>query len=135
MWAKPIRLRDPKWKPRPWLVVSDTAQNATTGKFYALAISTQYVESAPGPNELPLVYNASGKSITKLRKPCAVVCDWMDEFDVSDIESVGGNVPDRDLKAALARHEAATAAPTPDSAAGGTAAGDESPLPPDPPAR
>jgi hypothetical protein len=44
---------------------------------------------------------SSGKSRTGLREPCAVVCTWIEEVLLSNVEDDAGVVPGQVLRAIL----------------------------------
>ena len=100
-----VRLLDPDGrnpKCRPAVVVTPSREIVSTGSVFVVAASTSFSTPLPN-NKVELPWSSTGHSRTRLTKPCVVVCDWVVEIAVENIERVGGVVPPAILAEILRR--------------------------------
>ena len=99
----PIRQGDIVWvaatdprgnvKRRPVVVVSSTPADAADGAFVAVCITTTFPDPPP-PGHVPIPWDPSGRSATRLRRRSAAVPAWLVTAAVGDAEETGGRLPD-----------------------------------------
>jgi hypothetical protein len=83
-------------KRRPFVIVDESA-NPLVG----VAISAEFKPNDPNYVELP--WHAQGRVVTKLKKRCAAVCNWIQTFNESEILEYGGVVPTAIFKQVLTK--------------------------------
>lgn len=80
-------------KIRPMVIGTDRKTIATLGRFTVIVLSTKF--SLPlRPVEIFVPIDDRTRNITKLRKECVAVCNWIEELSVAEIvEDRGGWMP------------------------------------------
>jgi len=73
-------------KRRPFVIIE-----ASADPLVGVAISGQFTAGDPLCVELP--WQAQGRVVTRLRKRCAAVCNWLQSFGEAEILEYGGVVP------------------------------------------
>lgn len=81
-------------KCRPLVILTPDEKIDPAGKIVVAAATTIFDKPLP-ENKVPLPWQHDGHPVTKLRKPCVVVCDWLEVISESEIEGYGGIVPKR----------------------------------------
>lgn len=100
VWAE---LADPQGrnpKIRPAVVLSTNDQITDDGTVDVAAISTELSAALPA-HMVELPWHRDGHPKTKLKRRCAVICDWQVTVAVADIREPAGFVPDDRLKQIL----------------------------------
>ena len=102
LWARSYDPRGANEKCRPFVVLTLTAEIARGEPILAVAISTTLPE--PLTEEyVELPWHPRGLVRTRLKKRCAVCCQWLEELDRNDIEEIRGHVPGGTLKEIIQR--------------------------------
>jgi mRNA-degrading endonuclease toxin of MazEF toxin-antitoxin module len=100
-----VELLDPQGrnrKCRPAVIVTPDADLQPDGTVWVVAISSQ-LDEAPAEALVQLPWHRGGHPRTGLKEPCAAVCAWMEQVNVTDIQGYAGTVPGRQLLDILTR--------------------------------
>jgi mRNA-degrading endonuclease toxin of MazEF toxin-antitoxin module len=92
--------RNPKC--RPAVIITPTAEIQAEGDIVVVAATGTFSKPLPA-NHVELPWKNGGHPVTKLYKPCVVVCDWVCLVRVADVKSFGGMVPKPLLEKILLR--------------------------------
>lgn len=101
VWA---RFDDPQGrnpKCRPAVIVTPTNEIVEGGTLVAVAATSTLTDPLPA-HHIALPWHPSRHPKTLLRKRCVAICDWLVTIQPSQIENVGGTVPQGVLMAILA---------------------------------
>lgn len=87
-------------KDRPVVIISNPNDPENPDTAAGVAISRQY-HARPAELCVKLPWQRSRHPRTQLRDDCAAICDWIVEFNFSEIRKIGGRVPDAELNRIL----------------------------------
>jgi hypothetical protein len=97
-------------KLRPAVVITATAEIATSRSLRVLAITTRLTDPLP-VDHLLLPWDPQGKARSGLRRKCAAVTTWQAEIAVGDVQQVVGILPPKVIAELLAKIVAAMPPP------------------------
>ena len=86
--------------PRP-AVVLHHLDGLDPGSPLVVAVGTTQVSRPLQDEEVLLPWHKDGLAKTKLRKPTAIICNWVAEVPQNEVRNVGGPVPDSHMKEIL----------------------------------
>lgn len=92
VWASIPDPRGGNEKSRPAVIVTATKMIQPAGQIEIAAITT-LIGQAPFSETVELPFSSTGHPVTKLKKPCEVVCSWIVSVPVVNIIDSGGLVP------------------------------------------
>ena len=96
VWAE---LDDPQGrnpKQRPAIVLTPTSEISPDCELVLVAVTSTFDEPLPD-NVVELPWDNNRHQVTKLRKRCIAVCDWLAIVKFEDILEVAGRTPDKQL--------------------------------------
>jgi mRNA-degrading endonuclease toxin of MazEF toxin-antitoxin module len=79
-------------KRRPVVVVTGDDEITSHVTVVAVAVTTTFPDPPPA-DHVPLPWDPTGRSATRLTRRSAAVCTWILAVPVDDLEPTGGNVP------------------------------------------
>jgi mRNA-degrading endonuclease toxin of MazEF toxin-antitoxin module len=79
-------------KRRPLVIITADAEIAVRDRIAAVAITTTFAEPPPA-DHVPLPWDPTGRSATRLRRRSAAVPGWVVSMATAELEPTGGYVP------------------------------------------
>lgn len=75
--------RNAKPQPRPFIIVSATADIVPASKIIGIAVTSTFRDDASDPTLVPMRWNARGSTETGFRRKCFAKVDWALAIDVN----------------------------------------------------
>ena len=102
IWANISDKQGRNLKLRPAVVLT-TAEEIEAGEPIVVAVVSTQFQLAKPEDQVELPWAPLGNTLTRLKKRCVAVCNWVEEIKESDISEYGGMVPAAELTAILTR--------------------------------
>src|SRR6266540_843287 len=89
-----ITASDPRGnaKRRPVVIVTADHQIAVGRQIVGVAVTTTFPDPPPA-DHVPLPWDPTRRSVTRLRRRSAAVCTWLVPFEPDAVDEIGGHVP------------------------------------------
>ena len=93
-----VNVPDPRGirKRRPVIIVTGNADLPAAEEIAGVAVTTTFAEPPPAEH-VALPWDPLGRSITRLRRRSAAVCNWLVTFAPGDVEAIAGQLPPQTL--------------------------------------
>ena len=104
VWLANPQGKDPK--QRPIVILTPDEQIETSEQLYGIVCSHSHAAITPRPDYyIPLSWNQTGTTKTKLRKETVALCNWPAAFNKFDVtpDNVGGVVSSEEFAAIVAK--------------------------------